>query len=134
MEFNNKDYFQNNFELTNEEKELAKYYFKIHDEIFRLEFNNTVDLLSEKIKKITSDKFLPLMFKAIIIMKENGAKSIDEIDKLDSNSDTNKFINGYEWKCIEHQSSKINEQLEISQKEDSNEALILSEKIKSGEI
>lgn len=71
------------YSLTNEEKELAKHYFKIHDEIFRLEFDNTIELLKEKIERITTDKFLPLMFKAIIIMKENGAKSFDEISKLD---------------------------------------------------
>lgn len=71
------------YSLTNEEKELVKEYFKIHDEIFRLEFDNTIELLKEKIERITTDKFLPLMFKAIIIMKENGAKSFDEISKLD---------------------------------------------------
>lgn len=85
MEVNKKNDMQTNLTLSDEEVVLAKKYILQYIDIVRLEFDKKT--IAENIyfmEKLPSDDALHLISKAIVIMKNNGAKSIDEFDKLDS--------------------------------------------------
>lgn len=85
MEVNKKNDMQTNLTLSDEEVVLAKKYILQYIDIVRLEFDKKT--IAENIyfmEKLPNDDALHLISKAIVIMKNNGAKSIDEFDKLDS--------------------------------------------------
>lgn len=126
---------ERNYFLTDEESEIVKRFItenKNHKHI--LDFDNDdiewdikildkLESTKEQLKWFIFEYYLSI--KAILIMKRNGAKSIDEFDKL--------YINS----SIDNQSRNIEElenEWEVKQEKDLNEALLLSEKIKSGEI
>lgn len=85
MGVNKKNDMQISLTLSDEEVILAKKYILQYIDIVRLEFDKKT--IAENIyfmEKLPNDDALHLISKAIVIMKNNGAKSIDEFDKLDS--------------------------------------------------
>ena len=85
MGVNKKNDMQTSLTLSDEEVILAKKYILQYIDVIRWEFDKKT--IAENIyfmEKLPKDDALHLISKAIVIMKNNGAKSIDEFDKLDS--------------------------------------------------
>lgn len=85
MGVNKKNDMQTSLTLSDEEVVLAKKYILQYIDVIRWEFDKKT--IAENIyfmEKLPKDDALHLISKAIVIMKNNGAKSIDEFDKLDS--------------------------------------------------
>lgn len=81
---------QEDFKFTEDEIASIKETFIQADKIFRLEFDNySIDWLKEKMIKFDGNTTLLLLCKAMIVMKENGAQTIDELDKLYNKEKTN---------------------------------------------
>lgn len=139
MWLNKLDFQEDLYSLTAIELRIAEEFIAFNKYLLSLEFDTSIedykDIVNALNAKRLSDKhgFIYVYFlavKAIIIMKENWAKSIDELDKLYTISDKTLDI-------IEESNTKINEHQEEvhqQQEQDLNKAQLLSQKIKNNEI
>lgn len=92
MWINTHQIYQEDFEFTEEEIASIKDIFIQADKIFRLEFDHySIDWLKEKMIRFDGNTTLLLLCKAMIVMKENGAQTIDELDKLYNKEKTNQL-------------------------------------------
>lgn len=110
----------NSYQLSADEIELTKGLIIQHEKFFREEFENNIEELKVQISifGLNSKEKAPLLLKAIIMMKENGAKSIDEIDKLHNTTMYKRYMEIKEESLQQH-------------KKDLHKASLLSQKIKN---
>lgn len=119
----------NDFELTEKEITVMKIYCERYSYFLNFEFNNTIAETEIKMNKYHDKDFNHLLFKTIVIMQKKWANSIADFNKVFWSTETSNYgIN------IEEQNIKINElqeKISIQTMKDSDEALLLSEKIKN---
>lgn len=141
MLLNKLNFQENLYSLTATELRIAEEFIVFNKHLLSLEFDTTIkdykDIVNTLNTRKLSDKhgFIYAYFiavKAIIIMKENWAKTIDELDKLYLSSKAHESS-----ESIEEQNTKITtlqKEAEEQQKQDFEESKLLSEHIKNGKI
>lgn len=78
----NKDIF------TIEEIHLAKKYIEKYKTLLRSDFDSTIEENEIKMEKFSSNEVICFLLKAIIMMKKNWAKTIDDLDKIHNIEET----------------------------------------------
>lgn len=125
----------NFYELSDEEiRKWILYIENNSDSLMSHFFNKWMEWINEEIKlikdkKLEKDELYLLSLKIISTILTNWFKDINEFEKFVLQD---KLLERQKYKDLEV--TQIKEQSEIRQKEDLNEALILSEKIKNGKI
>lgn len=105
-----------NLKITEYEIEVIKDYFKRYREENEELFNNTIDQHLSELKKYREDQAMHMVYRAMIIMKRNGAESLFDFDKLNNN-----FLKIESSQNIEARSLKISELNKEEEKQKSKE-------------
>lgn len=140
MWLDNTNISENSYELTNSEMKIAKNFIEENKYLMQLNFNESIE---ENIKMLEMQNGLKiedpfyryfLAKKALVIMKENWARTLDETDKLNVNFYSfNQQIYSIPSKEQTQAMASQKEEASIQQQEDLNKAKILSEKIKNND-
>jgi len=132
MWINHFEISENSYELINKEVELVKKFIQENKILVKMAFKDTLieNKLDVESRPFNINDMYWLALKAIVTMKENWAKNINELDKLYCKTTTVSALNTEEQnKNISELQKEENQQ----QEKDLNKAKLLASKIKNTE-